>query len=354
MKKETMAPRERWLAVLERRRPDRVPMDYWATAEASEKLIRFLGAKDLREVFEILHIDEVVTVSPKYVGPKIPEDEDVFGCRFRDVDYGVGKYREVVYNPLAPFKSVKEIEENYEWPDPDWWSYTDIPRQVRGKDHLPIRGGGSEPFLIYKNLRGQWQAYVDLVRNPEMVHYCLDKLFDLAYEGTRRIYDAIPGQVMITYVAEDLGTQEDLIMPPSKIREFLIPRMKRMIDLAHSEGAYVFHHSDGAIRKILPDMVKAGIDVLNPVQWRCRGMDREGLKRDFGDKLVFHGAMDNQITLPFGTVEDVEREVVENLRILGRGGGYILAPCHNIQANTPPENIVAMYRKGYEEGWKAY
>jgi len=354
MKKETMTPRERWLAVLKHKRPDRVPMDYWATAEASEKLIRFLGAKDLREVFEILHIDEVVTVSPKYVGPKVPEDEDVFGCRFRDVEYGTGKYREVVYNPLAAFKSVKEIEENYEWPDPDWWSYTDIPKQVRGKDHLPIRGGGSEPFLIYKNLRGQWQAYVDLVRNPEMVHYCLDKLFDLAYEGTRRIYDAIPGQVMITYVAEDLGTQEDLIMPPSKIREFLIPRMKRMIDLAHSEGAYVFHHSDGAIRKILPDMVKAGIDVLNPVQWRCRGMDREGLKRDFGDKLVFHGAMDNQITLPFGTVEDVEREVVDNLRILGRGGGYILAPCHNIQANTPPENVVAMYRKGYEEGWRVY
>jgi len=106
--------------------------------------------------------------------------------------------------------------------------------------------------------------------------------------------------------------------------------------------------------QILPDMVKAGIDVLNPIQWRCRGMDRKALKRDFGQKLVFHGAMDNQQTLPFGTVEDVRREVVENLRILGRGGGYILAPCHNIQANTPPENVVAMYEKGYEEGWKAF
>jgi len=348
-----MTPKERWLAVLRRERPDRVPMDYWATAEANTKLKEYLGCTDMDEVYEVLHIDKVVTVGPRYVGPGTPPDEDIFGCKFRDVPYETGIYREVVYNPLAQYESVREIEENYRWPDPDWWDYSDIPEQIKGKDDYPIRGGGSEPFLTYKNLRGQWQAYVDLVKNPEIVHYCLDKLFDLAYENTRRIYERIPGQVMITYVAEDLGSQTGLLMPPRQIREFLIPRMKRMMDLVHSEGAYVFHHSDGAIRDILPDMVKAGIDVLNPIQWRCRGMDRERLKRDFGEKLVFHGAMDNQQTLPFGSVEDVEREVVENLRILGRGGGYILAPCHNIQANTPPENVVAMYRKGYEEGRKA-
>ena len=80
-------------------------------------------------------------------------------------------------------------------------------------------------------------------------------------------------------------------------------------------------------------------------------MDRKSLKRDFGNQLVFHGAMDNQETLPFGTVEDVRQEVLDNLRILGEGGGYILAPCHNIQSVGPPENIVAMYNTGYENGW---
>ena len=91
-------------------------------------------------------------------------------------------------------------------------------------------------------------------------------------------------------------------------------------------------------------MIDLGIDVLNPIQWRCEGMDRESLKRDFGNSLVFHGAVDNQQTLAFGTVEDVAREVRENVEILGAGGGYILAPCHNIQAVSPPENVVAMYR----------
>jgi uroporphyrinogen decarboxylase len=98
-------------------------------------------------------------------------------------------------------------------------------------------------------------------------------------------------------------------------------------------------------------MISAGIDLLNPIQWRCGGMDREGLKRDFGARVIFHGGMDNQQTLPFGTVDEVRREVLDNLGILGRDGGYILAPCHNIQALTPPENIVAMYETGYEHGW---
>jgi len=127
--------------------------------------------------------------------------------------------------------------------------------------------------------------------------------------------------------------------------------MKRVIDLVHQAGGFVFHHTDGASRKIIPDMIEAGIDLLNPIQWRCPGMEREGLKKDFGDKIVFHGAVDNQYTLPFGTVEEVIQEVRDNIRILGYDGGYILAPCHNIQAVSPPENITAMYAAGYTEGW---
>ncbi len=328
-------------------------MEHWGTAEANERLARHMGCRDIDEALDILHVDRVVSLGGKYVGPAIPEDQDVLGCRLRSVEYGTGVYREVVSNPLAGYDSVKEIEGNYTWPDPDWWDYSGIPGQLKGREDDPIRTGGCAILMYYQMLRGQWQSYVDLVRHPDIVHYCLDRLTDLACEDTCRIYERIPGEVMMTFVAEDLGTQSGLLFSPAQVREFLMPRVKRIIDLAHEEGAFVIHHDDGSIRPIIPDMIEAGIDVLNPVQWRCRGMDREGLKRDFGDRLVFHGAMDNQQTLPFGTVEDVEREVVENIRILGRGGGYVLAPCHNVQANTPPENVVAMYRKGYEEGMKA-
>jgi uroporphyrinogen decarboxylase len=351
MPRETMTPRERWLAVLRREKPDRVPMDYWTTGEAQAKLMQYLGVSDEKSLLQRLHIDRPRSVGPRYVGPPIPANEDEFGVKYRDVDYGTGVYREVVYNPLAQYNSVAEIEANYSWPSPDWYDYGVIPQQLQGYEDYPIRGGGSEPFLLYKSLRGQEQAFMDLVLNPEIVHYCLDKLFELAYQNTLRIYEAIPGQVMITYVAEDMGSQEGLLFSPAQIHEFLIPRMKRIIDLAHEAGAYVFHHSDGGVRRIIPDMIAAGIDVLNPIQWRSKGMEREGLKRDFGDKIIFHGGMDNQYTLAFGTPEQVRQEVADNLRILGAGGGYILAPCHNIQAVSPPENIVAMYETGYELGW---
>jgi uroporphyrinogen decarboxylase len=351
MPKETMTPRERWLAVLKREKPDRIPMDYWATGEVNEKLCRHLGC-DLDEAMRRLHIDRPFVVTGRYVGPPLKPNTNVFGVQTRPVDYGTGIYNEAVNAPLANCKSVEEIESTYEFPSPDWWDYSHLPEAIKGHEHEPIQGGGSEPFLIYKQLRGEEQAFVDLVENPDIVDYVLDKLFELAYQNTLRIFETIPGKVVITYVAEDLGSQTGLMYSPKHIRRYLLPRMKRMIELTKQHGSYVFHHDDGAIREILPDLVDAGIEVLNPVQWRCPGMDREGLKRDFGDRLIFHGAMDNQYTLPFGTVEEVRQEVLDNYRILGAGGGYILAPCHNIQAVTPVENIIAMYETGYEYGWQ--
>jgi uroporphyrinogen decarboxylase len=346
-----MTPRERWLAVLRREKPDRVPMDYWSTEEATEKLMHHLGVKERDDLYARLHIDRVGGVGPRYIGPPSRDHEDVFGCRYQSIDYGTGSYYECVYYPLAKYQSVSEIETEYTWPSPDWWDYSGIAEQAEGQERYPLRAGGSEPFLTYCHLRGQEQALIDLALNPELAHYCLDKLFDLAYENSRRIYEQIPGQVTLAYVAEDMGAQNGLLISPAHIREFLLPRMKRMVELVHQAGAHVFHHNDGAIRDIIPDLIEIGIDVLNPIQWRCKGMDREGLKRDFGDRLILHGGVDNQYTLAMGSVEDVRQEVIDNLRILGQGGGYIIAPCHNIQAVSPPENIVAMYDTGYENRW---
>jgi uroporphyrinogen decarboxylase len=351
MPKETMTPRERWLAVFQRQKPDRVPMDFWGTDETVAALMKHLGCGSKQEALEKLHVDFVVRTKPPYAGPPLPPGFDAFGRMYRKVTYETGVYEECVNSPLAACGSVAEIERNYTWPDPDWWEYTSLPHQLKGLEMYPVQGGGSEPFLIYKDLRGQEQAFIDLVENPELVHYCLGKLFALAYEDTRRTFEATPGRITLTYVAEDMGAQNDLMISLAHIREFLLPGMKRIIDLSHQGGAYVFHHNDGAVRRVLPDMIEAGIDLLNPIQWRCGGMEREGLKEDFGTKIVFHGGMDNQQTLPFGGIDDVKREVLDNLRILGARGGYILAPCHNLQALTPPENIVAMYETGYENGW---
>ncbi len=351
MPKETMTSLERWRAVLAREKPDRIPMDYWGTDETTRGLLKHLRCLNRRQMFKKLHIDYLYRVEPDYIGPKIPRNFDVFGCRYRHIHYNNGTYKENISNPLSEFHSIKEIKQNYHWPNPDWWDYSVLPKKLKGKEDLPITGGSYEPFLIYKKLRGEENAFVDLIQNPDIVHYCMEQLFHLGREEFIRVYDQIHGHVLLSYVAEDMGAQNDLMISVPHIHEYLLENMKKLINLAHQAGVYVFHHNDGSIRRILPDMIALGIDVLNPIQWRCDNMDRSELKRDFGQKVILHGGVDNQITLPFGTPDEVRNEVLDNLRILGLGGGYILAPCHNIQPNTPVENILAMYETGYEHGW---
>jgi uroporphyrinogen decarboxylase len=350
MKRDDLSSRERWGAVLAGGTPDRVPMDYWATEEATTRLLKFLNC-DFEGMLARLRIDTPLGLTPEYVGPKIPPGEDVWGIRYRDADYGTGQYSEASAYPLAAFTSVDQIEAAYRWPSVDWWDFSGLSKVVAANEGRVFRGGGSEPFLLYKNLRGDEQAYLDLILNPEIVEHCLQRIVDIHYETTRRIFEAVPGKVLVTYVAEDLGGQDGLLYAPEHIRRYLLPGMRRMIALTRENGSYVFFHSDGAIRGVVPELIDAGIQVLNPIQWRCPGMDRARLKSDFGNRLTFHGGVDNQQTLPFGTPEAVRAEVEENLALLGRGGGYILAPCHNIQAITPPENIVALYEAGL--AWSA-
>jgi uroporphyrinogen decarboxylase len=344
-----MTSRERWLAVLNRQKPDRLPTFLSATPEAFAKLAKHLGVHEYESVCKKLRIDPVLYVEPRYVGPPLPDHTTVFGAHFQDIFYDGGVYTGldglIDFHPLAQYNSVQEIKDRYTWPTADWWDYTHLAKQVKGKEDWVIIGGGSEPFMDYKEqLRGSEQAFVDLYENPEMVHYALQKLYDLALEKTTRLYEAIPGHVLASWVAEDMGTQESMLYSPHHIREYFLPHMKRMISLVHEAGVWVFHHSDGAVREIIPDMITAGIDVLDPIQWRCPGMERAGLLRDFGNQVIFRGGIDNQYTLVFGSPDQVRQEVQENIQILGAAGGYIPGPCHNIQVTSPVENIVALYQ----------
>lgn len=347
---ETMTPRERWLAVLNREEPDRVPMDYWGTPEATARVMTHLGVSDVESMDAVLHIDRPVDVVPDYVGPPVAEDADIYGCRFAIVDYGTGAYRECVHHPLAQYDTIAEIEAHYRWPDPDGFDPAPISNQIAAHPDRPIQLDMAGVYTQYTWLRGMEQAFVDFARNHDLVRYCLEKLYDLHEEKARRAFEAADGGIHLGKIANDLGSQRNLLCPPETVRTLFVPGIRRLARLAHEYGAFVFLHSDGAIRKAIPDLIEAGVDVLNPIQWRCEGMDRAGLKRDFGDDLIFHGAMDNQHTLVYGDVDDVRAEVRDNLRILGAGGGYILAPCHRIQAVSPPKLVVAMYEAGCEFG----
>jgi uroporphyrinogen decarboxylase len=352
--KETMTPRERVLAVLNREMPDRVPMDYWGVPEVATRLMKELNCQNEIALCHKLHIDRIFVIGPSYAGPALPPGKDAFGLEWRTIRYAnnAGEYEEVASSPLGQFNSIQEIEREYTWPSIDWWDFGVVQAQVEKYKDFAVRGQKWDAMSLYCYLRGMERAFMDLIDAPEIARYCLAKIFDFCHTWNQRILEQGQGQIKIIFISDDMGTQEGLLMSPRQLEEFIFPGMKRLIDQVHSAGAFVFHHNDGAILPLIPRLIELGIDILNPIQWRCKGMDREVIGRDFGDKLIFHGGVDNQHTLPFGSAKDVREEVLYNLRVLGQKGGYILGPCHNIQVITPTENILALYQTGYEAGWR--
>ena len=296
-----MTHRERWLSVFNRTPPDRIPMDWWGTDETRDKMLAHLGVSTEDELFAALHIDRPLIVAPGYVGPPLDADEDAYGVRYADMDYGTGTYREVKIPSLASFESVDEIDDKFRWPRPDWWDCSGAAEQVKGKEERPVQFEMANMYAIYTRMRGIEQSFIDFAVNHDIVLYCMEKMIKLHAEVASRMFEAIPGRIDVALLMNDMGSQKDLLFSPETARKLFIPGLRTLAAQAREAGAAVMLHSDGAIRKAIPDLIDAGIQVLNPVQWRCEGMDRAALKKDFGEKLMFHGGVDNQQTMVRGT-----------------------------------------------------
>lgn len=347
-----MTPRERWLALLEGREPDRIPTDYQATPEVTARLLVELECPDEAALWRRLHIDKRKVVESSWRRSHFPGDPqaDMWGVRYCSADYGAGVYQEPCYHPLAAATTPADVHA-HRWPDPDDFDESPVVRAIaRQDDTYPIHAGVYEPFLLYGYLRGIEQAFEDLALNPKLADCILGHIFDFYEEHHRRLFQAGAGRIDTTYVAEDLGSQIGPLMSLQTYRRFLLPHQIRMADLARAHGIHVMYHTDGAARPFLPDLLdRVGIELLNPIQWRAAGMERERLVADFGHRLIFHGSIDNQQTLPFGSVADVAGEVRESVAIY-RAARWICAPCHNLQPNTPTANIVALYETIHQLG----
>lgn len=341
----SMTPRQRWLALLNKEPVDRIPTDYQATPEVTARLMRDLGCGDEQGLWRRLCVDKRHVVEPQWRPAHARGDPqaDPWGVRFRKADYGSGTYDEPCHHPLAGAQTPDDVHA-HPWPSPDDFDYGPITRTVEESEgYWPIHSGCYEPFLLYGYMRGLQLAFEDLALRPELAEAILGRIFDFHYEHHRRIFEAGRGRIDLTWVAEDLGAQTGPLISLATYRRFLLPNQVKMAGLARRFGVHVMYHTDGAARLFLPDLIeRVGIEILNPIQWRCRGMERERLVRDFGQRVIFHGSIDNQQTLAFGSVDDVVAEVRESVEIY-RAARWICAPCHNLQPITPTENIVAMY-----------
>jgi len=346
-----MNSRERVLAAINRQPVDRVPTDMWATGEVWAKLRSHFG--EGADIATELHLDGFGHAGPEYVGPaspQMPADEsvDFWGIRRRSVPHEGGAYDEQYFWPLAAARTIDDLNK-YTWPEADWFDCSGMKAKAQqGATTHVVQCGYMAPFLNHNILRGLEQSLVDPLVDPEFTHYLVGRISDFLYDQHRMMFEACEGFIDIAQVTDDLGSQTGPLISMDLYREFYAPHHKRFIDLCHEFGIKVFHHDDGGCRPFLPVLAEMGIDILNPIQWTCPGMDMKELKAEFGDRVCFHGAIENQRILPFGTPEEVRAEVRHCIDALaGDGTGYILAPCHNLQVNTPVENIIAMY----DEAW---
>lgn len=350
-----MNSKQRVLLSLNHQEPDRVPVDFWWSHETRDKLIEHLGLKNQDELQDYLGSD-IRCIYPKYIGPPLRrfEDgsyEDFWGVIRKPTQFGgkeyKGEYDEVIFCPLREATSVEDIE-RMRWPSPDWFDYDSlIPQCEQFRDYaLMIGRMGVETQTIFIQLwffRGLDQILIDFADRPDFVKAMVDRIMKFRLEHIERMLAVTKGRAHILQIADDYGMQNGLMMSPAMWKDYFAPPLKAIADMGHEFGMKIFLHCDGSSRQIIPDFIDLGVDILNPIQPQCVGMEPNELKKEFGDRLCFHGAVDTQKTLPFGTREEVISEVKERIEVMGKGGGYILAPVHTVEADVPVGNILAVY-----------
>lgn len=236
----------------------------------------------------------------------------------------------------------------------------DIDRQLDGVENRAIVldrncAGLTEMSL---RIRGYDKWFMDTVTDPAGVEKLLDMFVDhkIAYwELLINILEEreLTEKVLVVAEADDLGTQTSLLLSPDSLRSMVIPKLSRLFSYLKKKlpSAKLFFHTDGAIKEIIPDLIEAGVDILNPVQYSATGMDLSALKKLFGKDLVFWGGgIDTQEILNKGTVQQVKDEVKRNIDILAPGGGFVFSTVHNVQADVPPQNFWAMWETLMEIG----
>jgi uroporphyrinogen decarboxylase len=300
-------------------------------------------------VMQRLGID-IRIISPHYVGPPLRFFEDgsfidPMGHHRKIVEHPYGTYFEYAGFPLADARTVDDIYA-YPWPQADWWDVSHIADEIamldrRGEYCLLYEAGAV--FEPAWGLRGLERFLVDLVREPEIAEAIMTRWTDFWIELACKVLDAADGRIDIAWTWDDVGTQEGPMISPRMWERLVKPHHVRLNQALRRYGVTIMYHSCGSIVPFIEGFIDMGVQILNPLQPRAKGMDLGWIKKTYGDRLSFHGGMDIQHTLPHGTVEDVEAEVRDRIMTLGASGGYILAPAHMLQADTPPANIVAMY-----------
>jgi len=397
-----MTPRERFLKTIRHDEPDRVPIDMGSNGNTGihsicyNRLKAYLGITEgqtrvydtmqqlaivEKPIMDRFHIDvvnmanrfggdaeawkpwELLDGSRGYVPAGFnPESDGEGGYVLRDkrgntflkAPKGCVFY-EPCYHPLAHMKSIEELED---W-QPRMMSdrylesqHTQAKWLYENTDYAIQGAFGGNIIETGQGLRGWEQFMIDMATDPEFTHALLDKLTGSYMVNIKRYLAAVGDYIQSIYMGDDLGTQTALQISLPMYREYVKPRHEAVYQyVRRNSDVAVYLHSCGAIYDVIPDLIEEGIQLLNPIQTSAKGMDPKRLKEEFGDKITLYGGgCDTQTVLQNATPAQIRAHVRERMEILKPGGGFVFTQVHNIQAEVPPENVVAMLDAAYEFG----
>ncbi len=338
-----MTHRERVLTACRCGKPDRVPRQIWRLPEVTARLKEYLGDRDL---------DAWLNEDLRGMGwgpTRLTTDFQPYFDRPMEWDeWGRGRvwdaerhYAEYFY-PLRHATTVEEIHA-YPWPDLDqpyrYEHVGDWPAACQREGWPVIVGLAETVFEIAWQLRSMDELFEDFAFRPELAEALLDHITDMRVYAARRFAES---GVDVVEVGDDVAMQTGLMMSRKTWRQWFGPRLKRVIDAAKAAkpDVVIKYHSDGNVTDLIPDLMEAGVEALNPVQPEC--MDHGWVKKTYGDRLAFWGGLGVQSVLPFGTPDQVRVHVREVIQTLGAGGGLIVGPSHVLETDTPMENVAAM------------
>ena len=338
-----MTSRERVLTTFAHEEPDRVPLWCGASVEFWDKAKRELQLDD--EALRVRFGDDFRRVGAAYAGPEFPLQHEEATCRtvFGIERTGIG-YGQPLDHPLAD--ATAEQVHDYAWPDPAWMDVSRVKAAAEAcGGEYAILGGDWSPFWHDAiDLLGMENLYIKMYEEPDVVDAVMQHMVDYYAAVSERTFEVAGDAIDVFFIGNDLGSMTGPLMGPDLFARFILQHLSRLIDLGHAFGLKVQLHCCGGIAPLIPMLIDAGLDALHAVQPCCKGMDLRTLKADFGDRIVFNGAIDSHHVLIEGTSETVRRDTREVLDIMMPGGGFIAGASHDtILEETPVENVLAMF-----------
>lgn len=343
-----MTSKERVRTAISHKEPDRLPANFQCVESVMQKLQKHYGFSDSEQVYQKFEID-IREVYPQYIGPKLKQwnnngektIENYWGFRTTYHWTGSEYHGMLSYAPLDHMHTVADLEQ-HEWPSPDWFDYESIKWQCEKYVDKAIIMGHEGPFQMATNLRSMDKLLMNMAIDPEFAETIYTKMHQFELEYYERVLQVADGQIDIIRPHDDYGTQLNLLFSPKMWNYFMKDNTKGLVELSHAYGAFYQQHSCGAVRDIISNLVQCGVDVLEPLQ-KVQGMNPSNLKQNFGKDLAFHGGVDTQSVLPYGTVEEVKQETLAVIHALHHDGGYILMASQSFESDVPIENIEALY-----------